>query len=280
MSPGEARADEVDEFLRARDRYLNSEFDRAAADLRRLLQGDPSTLQDVSLRAPVRRLYAACLLAQGREAEASAEIEALLLDDPDARADAVQFDVAFVRLFNGVRDRLEPRLQQERERRLRERVAEEAASAERRRRALALLTTETVGVSVPRGLAYVPFGVGQFANGQEGLGTFFLASEVLLLVTTVGTFLAYESLRPTAGSFFNTAEGAPDPGVARSTTLQAVNWVSVGLLVGTMLTGIIEANVAWRPLRSVRQRNRPIPPELRGLQLSLSPAGASLAAPF
>jgi hypothetical protein len=274
------RADDMDDFLRARDRYVNAEFDLAARELSRLLQGDPVALQGAALRSPARRLYAACLQAQGREDAAVHELEGLLREDPDARADAVQFDIAFVRLFNAVRDRLEPELAQERERRTLERLRAEAAQATRRAMVMQFLNNETLVERSPRALALVPFGVGQFANGQTALGSLFLVTEVLTLAASVGTYLAYDSLRPDAGSFFNDASGVADPRVFQTTVLQGVNVVSVILFVGTAIAGAMHAWFTWQPVRSLGQRPRAVPPELRGLQFSVGAPAEGLTLRF
>jgi len=97
-----------------------------------------------------------------------------------------------------------------------------------------------------RATAFIPFGVGQFDNGREAWGWFFLSSETAALATSLGTSFAYQFL-PTAGSpftFSNNMKG----------TAKALYWTSLisgAVFAGLATWGIIDANISHQPTRVV-----------------------------
>jgi hypothetical protein len=110
--------------------------------------------------------------------------------------------------------------------------------------------------------------VGQFANGQRGLGAVFLALEAALTVTCATTFALHQSIYPTNGRF-----GLDDFSQAQlAQGLELTNWISTGLLGAMIIGGVIQSNVAWQPVRRRTVVPRPVPRELEGIRLG---AGAS-----
>lgn len=131
-----------------------------------------------------------------------------------------------------------------------------------------LISHEAEIERVPRELMWVPFGVGQFANGQRGLGAVFLALEAALTVTCATTFALHQSIYPPGGSF-----ALDDYSQAQlAYSLQLTNWISTGLLGAVILGGVIQAQIAWQPVRRRTVVPRPVPRELEGARLM---AGAS-----
>lgn len=130
-----------------------------------------------------------------------------------------------------------------------------------------MLTTETVVErSLPRPLTLLPFGVGQFVNGNSGAGWGLLATEVALAVTCV-----------TASSLYATLLSERDANViagsSRGNAIEGAYYTAIitgGVLAITAVAGAWQAMAAWRPERQVTRR-RVLPPELEGLQISLSP---------
>lgn len=222
----------------------------------------------VALVTAARRYYAACLYAQHQEAAAREMLIQMLRDDPLARLDQTQYDPRFTRSF----DLLQRELQPELDRMLTERVlAREQAEATRRaHEALMreLISHEAEIERVPRELMWVPFGVGQFANGQRGLGAVFLALEAALTVTCATTFALHQSIYPPGGSF-----ALDDYSQAQlAYSLQLTNWISTGLLGAVIIGGVVQAQIAWQPIRRRTVVPRPVPRELEGARLM---AGAS-----
>jgi hypothetical protein len=94
--------------------------------------------------------------------------------------------------------------------------------------------------------AFVPFGVGQFLNGDNVAGTTFLATETLALA---GTLASYYLLIDTA---------PVDPDLAEN--YETAFWVSQSIFWGLAITGIIDAAIHHQGHR-VRRETLEIPIE-------------------
>lgn len=95
------------------------------------------------------------------------------------------------------------------------------------------LETQTY-LMTPLALAFVPFGVGQFANGDPTFGVLFLSLESSLLAANVGTWLWMYSANP--------------HGSDRTIGLWCL-YGSLGLLTGTAIWGIIDAVLNYETMR-------------------------------
>ena len=128
-----------------------------------------------------------------------------------------------------------------------------------------LASTEVVVERHSRWLSLVPFGVGQFQNGQTAEGWLFLTAEGLLAAgTVVAAGFAY-SYEEQAWRYHQEGNSA-----AQSAYSSAAHWaaitddVLVGGLLLTALGGIVHAEATYVP-EHVQVRKREIPP------LSLTP---------
>jgi hypothetical protein len=264
--PISARADDLDDLLIAHNAYTNGEYSRALPVLRALADQEVTTSRQAVLVTAARKYHAACLFAQQQEGIARAELTRMLRDDPDATLDQAQFEPAFLRLFEAVQRDMQPELQRIRTQRVVSR--EQAEAARRSTEALArhLLTRERQMIEVPRSMMWVPFGVGQFMSGNNGLGVFFLTSELLLMGACAATLIAHQSIYPANGRY--DFEAFDDARLAQG--LEIANWVSAGILGAVIVAGMIEANVSYRPMRGTREVPRPLPPELEGFRIAVS----------
>lgn len=278
----EARADELDDFVSARDAYINGEYARATRELQELV-GRPSTPQLTAVRSTARKYLAASLFAERHEPEARAVIATLLREDPRARLDQASFEARFVRLYEDVLRAMEPTLDRLLVERAQARRQEENARDARRALAMELLGSEARVEIVPRWQTFVPFGVGQFANRQNGLGALFLSLETTFLLGSVTSYLVDESVRSETrplGVFDQDADGDRRANVAFA--MRVLNWTLLSAFVATSVIGVWQANDAYVPQRVLHRVPRPLPPALRGLQLSAHPGGfgASLFGSF
>jgi len=200
----------------------------------------------------------------------------LLTEEPTYELDATQFPREVVQLFERVRTRLAERREAEAARAeleaevVRLRAENEALRAEASRERV---------VEVPRDqwLMFIPFGVGQLQNGEEGLGWFFAVTEALAvagLVTTLALELAYiaelQTLDEAAGSRLDQVQAAID-------VLGPLNWSFGGALGVLMIAGVVQANVAFTPTRSVRLPARAIEPSV---SLRVSPSFVGVVGTF
>lgn len=170
---------------------------------------------------------------------------------PDAQLNPVLVPPPAVNLFDDVKESLADEIARMQDALRRQREEE----AERRR--LAGLTRVRVDTRVnSRLVASVPFGVGQFQNGHDGLGYALLATQIATGATSVGCYLAIEDMRQSNGRF--------DPAdVDNAHTLQQVQLWTGGVAVALMVAGIAHAWFTFVdevPLREVA-----LPPPAGGL---------------
>jgi tetratricopeptide (TPR) repeat protein len=279
-----AEASDLDDFQVCRAAYEAREWARSVTCFEELVGGEISRLTSPSLTLESRKYLAAAYYLVGRREAAATQFERLLRSDPSYELDAASFPVEVVELFTHVREQIRDELREAEER--------EAARARReyelaRIRALIAHFEEEVEVEVEnsRWAAAIPFGVGQFDRGDGGLGAFFLVSESALVVTTAVSlgFWVYagdvaRSLGPCGGDPTCEARYAEVNRVL--VAMEATNWLSIGALVLLAGGGILEAQLNFRPTRTVRHR-RSVPPELlEGLELSVLPGGISLRLSF
>jgi hypothetical protein len=144
--------------------------------------------------------------------------------------------------------------------------AEVRAKAERDRRAYIaslqrLASQETIVVRHSRWLAALPFGVGQFQNGQEGLGYAFFFTEAVLAGTSIVTGVIHTRL--VAQYSGAQTDVNYDDFVSRKNTMFDLNVLSGAALAVVAISGIVQAEVAFVPeVRETRTRPIPQPPPL------------------
>lgn len=260
--------------MEARDQFIAGNCGGAQPTLRAFITRlDVHNPREAALVTTARKYHAACLYAQRQEVEAREVLTQMLRDDPDARVDQ-PFDSGFVLFFAQVLHDMQDEIEQIRTTRVLSRRDVEARRVARELLLRSLAATESRIDDVPRILTFIPFGAGQFANGQNALGIFFAVTQGLLTATCVTTFLVHGSIYPYhpgvpsgryAGDEFATAQLAYG--------LELANWVSAGLLVGAVIAGVAQANIAWQPTRRIAPVQRPLPHELQNFRLMAGPLG-------
>lgn len=157
---------------------------------------------------------------------AEKEFTALLLAAPTAQLNSFYYPPELVVFFNNLRDRLigQGVLKLDTEK--------EPVKNDDKPPIVAVKTIETVTIEKnPLITAFIPFGVGQFQNGDTTAGIVFLTAETLALASTIG-------------AYFLILENRNNPDVARD--YEVAFWVSEGVFIGLIAAGIIEAVVNHR----------------------------------
>ncbi len=279
-APLRARAGDIEDFQAARALYEAHDWPRAIAAFEALVGGETPALESQPLVLESRKYLAAAYVFEGRERAAADQFEQLLVEEPTYELDATQFPREVVQLFERVRTRLAERREAEVAR------AELEAEVGRLRIENEAMRTELAGervVEVPREqwLMFIPFGVGQFENGEEGLGWFFAGTELLAAIAFGVSMSVYQSYAAELSNLDLYAHdmGRIDTVNAALRILNVVNWSSGALLAAFGLGGIIQANVAFTPTRRVRvpARESVLDPTV---SLRLSPAFVGLAGTF
>ncbi len=282
-TPGVAHADAKDDLEKAHNAYMAHRYDDAEARLRALLDPARGGLKDPDLIADARMYLAATLLADANlrptpaeraplTDEAASTLEDLLIARPDYQADPLRVALEAIDALTDAKARLRDKLaaiQAEKVRRAQEEKAKLEAERQKQALRLAMLeklaTSEVVVERHSRWLSLVPFGVGQFQNGQTAEGWLFLTAEGLLAAGTVVAAAYAYGYEEQAWRYHNEGNSA-----AQSAYTSAAHWAAItddilaGGLVLTAVAGIIHAEATYVPER-VQVRRREIPP------LSLTP---------
>lgn len=271
-TPGLARADAKADLEKAHNAYVAHKYDEAEARLRALLDPATSELKDPASIADAKMYLGAVLLAEKKSDEAAKVFEDLLLTAQGYEADPLRVSLDAIDALTDAKTRIKDQLNAMLAENVRKAQNEKAKlEVEHQKQVLRLAmleklaTTEVVVERHSRWLSLVPFGVGQFQNGQTAEGWLFLTGEGLLAAGTVvaaGFAYGYEEQ---AWKYHQQGNSA-----AQSAYSSAAHWaaitddVLVGGLVLTALAGIIHAESTYVPER-VQMRKREIPP------LSLAP---------
>ncbi|HEY6877462.1 MAG TPA: hypothetical protein VI299_05555 [Polyangiales bacterium] len=263
LSSSAARADDLSEFEAARTRYDRHDYKRAVDAFRVLVGGDPPRITNSLLVLESRKYYAASLLFVGADEEARLQFRLLLQQEPDYALDPLAFPTDVVALFESVKGQLRRDLDRRREAELQEQraAAQEAEAARIKRRdnlaRLRLLAeTQTIEVRNSRWLATIPFGVGQFQNGQRGLGVALAMAETIAAATSMVTYFGHQSMLNERASVSNL-----DNLEQRERIWRAANWASFGSFAVLAIAGIVDAHVRFVPAR-VTQTPRLLPEDL------------------
>jgi hypothetical protein len=261
-----ASADPLGDLEKAHSAYVAHKLADAEARLRALLDPTTGDLKDPDNIADARMYLAATLVEEGKRAEADDVFDKLLLDKPDYAADPLRVSIEATNALIDARTRLRDtlaRLQSERVRR--EQADRAKAELARQRAALRvamlekLAGEERVVERNSRWMAALPFGVGQFQNGQDGAGWVLLSAQALLLVSS--GVAAAVSVYDQGQS--NDAVVRQDGDAARvyNENARTAAYVDAALAGGFLLTaigGVVQAQVAFVPERvTVRKRDLP-----------------------
>lgn len=254
-----AHADPETDLEKGRNAYQARQYDEADARFRTMLDPKTGSLKDPVLVSQALMLWGAVKVAQKKTAEASRLFEDLLTKDAQFEPDPLSFPTEVLDVFSDTRHRIRERLSAaaretarlEAERKARE-EADKKREAERMARLERLAAQETVRVQRNRAVAFIPFGAGQFQNGDRTLGWGFLAAEAAFVAigTAVVPFAITErkamndSYEP---AFRPDATAEAESHRQNAIRLQIVNLVSYGAFAVTAVAGIVQANVAFVP---------------------------------
>jgi hypothetical protein len=260
--PRVAAANELDEFQQALRAYENQDYALASSLFEALVGGDQARVQNRALRLESRKYLAASYLFVGRPAEAAEQFGKLLSEDSSYQLDPLSFPEDVQKSFADAREKHEREravIELEKKRAEKEENKKKISETETDRRKMARLITiaqtERVEKRNSRWIGLVPFGAGQFQNGDSAWGTFFAISEGLTGAASIVCYFFHESLRgqnPQDLSEARFAEGA----------FRYTNQVSLVLLATLVVAGIVDAQLRYKPLES-ETRIRPLPDDLR-----------------
>jgi hypothetical protein len=240
-------------FDRGRTAFGRAEYQRAIEILNPLLYPDV-LLESEGEVVQARRMLGVAYLFENKPEEARREFRKLLELRPDYRFDPLLDPQRVVDFFNCVVKEEEATIAKMVARRLQR----EKELAEKRQRDLRLHMSPTV-VRYERhsfGVAFVPFGAGQFQNGHRRKGWLFFGAEAVLGAVSLGAFatnFGLYGLTPTRKCNVDPM-GAECPSAAidhsqenTSRTLLGVQVISGGVFFAVAIWGVIDAIVNFQP---------------------------------
>lgn len=241
-----AHATPREDFDQARAAYRSGQYTRALPLLNALLYPEKK-LTDSNETAEAYLALGICRYETGDTPGAKREFEQALLVNSNVRIDPVIVtDTSAIEVFNETRLTMQDRIRMDAER--------------RRREELLKIRESYVGVEVHSfALNFVPFGIGQYQNGDVGKGVFFTATEVATFGTSVGIF---SYLVSTYGLRSTRVPAKDQFTVLR---LQQVEIGTGAAFFGLWVLGAIDAYLNYQPQVRVELDESALPPQLRGL---------------
>lgn len=262
-----AQLNDTAELARVVSLYDAGKYGECADSLRRLLSNEGAhPLHDPDVVESARIYHAACLIGSGQNQLADEPLRVAIRQNPQMKPpDSLVFPPQVIDRFLRVRETMFDVIRKAEDERVKQAQEQAHRQEERAKRERArvlglerLAQQETVITPRSRWLALVPFGVGQFQNGEKSLGYVFLTSEILLAASTLTT-LGVETHLVLATSEVDKADPKINGTLADWKT--ALEYSSYAWL-GVSVIGIVEAQLAFTPEQ--RQiRRRPLPAELR-----------------
>lgn len=286
-----AFADDAQQFELGKTRFDTGQYEEAAARFASML--DPSKppcdaapagstdgcrLVDSDLIERARALYAASLVALKRLDEADAQIATILRNNPAYTPNPAVFPQEVIDRFTLVRARLRAELEELATRRAeeerRKRLAAQRARDEEQRwiqSLVAAASKERVVVKNSRLVAAVPFGIGQFQNGDTGLGWAFAISEAAVGATSIVAAQVWSSYASIDARQYGS--GAPLALAQNLNTARLVNQIAFGVWGALTAIGIAQAEIGFVP-EKVIERPRPLPPRPKQPAMRMVPTVA------
>ena len=254
----------VEAMNRARATFEYGDYPQASKLLSALLEA--GRFESIQMRGEAYRLLGLSLFYQGRKGESYKAFLEYLYINPDAELDPFYVPPAAVAFFDQVKKEAEPRLAPLREEKRAELDAQKRLAAEeserrrqreleeeRKRLAQIAPSVERRVVQREFWVTMMPFGIGQFQNGDRKLGIFFATSQLVTGAASAGSALLIEQLRDNAtGRFDNGGSGVTQYRAAQR--LNIVKWVGAGLFYALWAGGAIHAAIHFKPEEQLPDR--------------------------
>lgn len=271
-------------FVQARDAYRAADYAQTIELLRPLVGDVTPSISDAVIVREARKYLGAALVLDGHAEEGAQQFEWLLGEVAGtrtgerrtARLRSVSMNPRrFVQEVRVVFERVQRRLIDETE--SESALADEAEARRLREERDAILAILDMAQSVEIEVendelpAWVPFGVGQFTNGDDDLGWFFAISEGVTALGALGLMPGAITINDIIRHDGH-MDSHPLSAVGQGMWISGI--VSVVALAVLAIAGVIEARLSWRPTRTIR-RQREVPQDvLDRLPLGAPQAGA------
>ncbi len=210
------------ELRNALEKYDFGDFEVACAKLDELRFNNAF---DMEARVVTLKYLGACRHVQGDPTGATAAFESLLSLDANAQLDPVQFPPDMVQFFAGVKGKFQSQPEPEPEPKPDQETLDD------------LRASDSHPPRKSAGVALLPFGAGQFQNGQSGKGVTFATGQAVSFGIGVISLLLFEAEK-TSGTFLGGGE-FEDPD--KAALLQTVELVAFSSFAGLWAWSVIDA---------------------------------------
>jgi len=246
------------DLKRARDRYEFGAYADAIGATREVLSRTIDLSEPLAIEA--WRILGLSEYQLGNKGAARAAFIQLLSIDPDQVLDPFLVPPPVVDFFDNVRVEAEPELAPLRERKKQLKEQERLADEARRR----LLAEELIRSGPPSKviivqehiflLNFLPFGVGQFQNGDTTKGIIIAVSQVVLGAVNIGAIFAHNAIAddPSRRCSVSTPTNCSNPPIPDSDrallqNIDVVKYVSAGLFWGVYIYGVADSLFNYVP---------------------------------
>ncbi|MBX3270825.1 MAG: hypothetical protein KF729_11220 [Sandaracinaceae bacterium] len=274
--PALAGAQVDEDFRQAREAYANGELARVVRLLEPLVGQELATIGDRVMAREARKYLGAAYALTGAPERARDQFRWLLEDNRDQLRTLTLDRRVFIQEVRELFEAVQAELIAADERSQRDEQSRRDRQREERREALITLLhqaqEQTVEVPNDELPAFIPFGVGQFLNGDAELGWFFAVGEGVLALGAFSllssALLVDSELRQVGGRIVAGYDALLEG-------LTIANLVTAAVFVVLAVAGVVEARSSWRPTRTVRQRRDVDPQILERLDLEGLGQGAA-----
>lgn len=218
--------------------YLYADYQRVLKKIVPLIEPD-LTLSDPIDIARAYELGGLAAFYLKDEKSAGRYFEKLVRLKPNFRLDPVKVPPPAVAFYNNIRDQLADEIA-----RIQTALTKLAEEEKERERLRNLVTIQRDIQLNSRLTALVPFGVGQFQNGDRGLGQFFLSTQVLSATGSMILFMSVESLRTESGRFRNAD-------MDRARQLRSAQLITGVSALCLAVVGVLEAQISFESERVI-----------------------------
>jgi len=244
-----AVAPQNQDLKRARDRFEFGAYADAAETIRAFLAGHPDASGDDAIEA--YRMLGISEFKLGDSSEARAAFVKLLSLDPDYALDAFLVEPRVVEFFDTVKRENEPMLAPLREQK---RLADEAKRRLAEEQARGAAPVRIIRVEERHYLLnWVPFGAGQFQNGDKAKGTAIASAQVVFAATNLTAILLHNQIAQDPKRRCSASQsGCSDPPYTDSdrtlmSHIDVVKYVSAGLFWAVYAYGVVDAHLHYVP---------------------------------
>jgi hypothetical protein len=246
----------AEDLQRGKNAYDRGEYSRAVEIVYPLLYPEMHLQSDGQI-IQAHRILGVSFLFEDKKDEAEQEFRKLLQLVPDYHFDALLDPPEVVDFFNGVRKSYAAELSQ----------LEARRKAEEERRSRPTIVERRVGRNSFT-VNFVPFGAGQFQNGDRKKGWAFLIAESTLGAASIAAFatnIAVYGFRPQRSCRVDVGDAACPPGQISHTDENRSRWltrVQVGtgaMFFAAVAWGILDAIYYYRPETQLSLSDPPKP---------------------